>query len=335
MKLNFNYEKREIKFISGDIYKGRNYRCNYIRYPSLYNNPAKGCENVHLYNYRPKGEIRASCMVLHGLGSRNIKFLLWLGPHLASVGVNTTLVILPGNYTRVENDSVSGKSYLYPDIEIMYQFWENAVVDVRSTIDLLKQLDLWKENNLLLGYCLGGMISSIVSALEEEIAHTIFMTTGGHIPSIMYESPAIAFVPRMVKKGYKAKYQMHNKDYLYKIYEEQLPIIQNMNLEKIINSKDLHPLIKIDPIVYANFLDKEKLTFIDAYFDGTLPKISRKLLYDQMDGAKKRVLPITHVSWLPFSYLLAKYILHKVNIKDKESRKALLKSEEMSNPMEK
>ncbi len=46
-------------------------------------------------------------MVLHGLGSRNIKFLLWLGPHLANAGVNTSILILPGNYTRVENRSVS------------------------------------------------------------------------------------------------------------------------------------------------------------------------------------------------------------------------------------
>ncbi len=51
-----------------------------MRYNSLYRNPAPGTETVELYNYQPKGEIKASSLILHGLGSRNIKFLLWLGP---------------------------------------------------------------------------------------------------------------------------------------------------------------------------------------------------------------------------------------------------------------
>ncbi len=335
MNINFNYEKKKIDYISGDIYKGKNYRCNYIRYKSLYRDPAAGCETVELYNYRPKGEVRASTIVLHGLGSRNIKFLLWLGPHLASVGVNTTVLIMPGNYTRVDDGSVSGKSFLYPDMERMYRFWENAVVDVLSTIDLLEQLDLWKENNLLLGYCLGGMVSTIVSSLRSDIRHTIFMTTGGHVPSIMYESPAVAFVPKMVENGYKTEYKLHDKDYLFKTYKEEFPRVQKMSLEELLAAEDIHPLFKVDPISYAHLLDKKKLTFIDAYFDGTLSLTSRKLLYKEMEGAKRRVVPITHVSWLPFSYFLGKYILHKVNINDKESRKQFLKRETMEPPLNK
>ncbi len=334
MKINFEYDKTDIEYISGDIFKGKHYRCKYIRYKSLYHNPAKGCENVHLYNYQPKGKVRASAIVLHGLGSRNIKFLLWLGPHLASVGVNTSILILPGNYTRVEDNSVSGKSYLYPELEKMYQFWEHAVVDVRSTIQLLKQLNLWKSNNLLTGYCLGGMIASIVATLEE-INHTIFMTSGGHIPSIMYHSPAVSFIPKLIKNGYTSKYGLHDKNYLYERYEKDLPKINNMSLEELLKDDKIHPLLKIDPISYTHLLDINKVTFIDAYFDRTLPEISRNLFYEGIKGAKRRVLPITHVSWLPFSYLLAKYMLHKVNIKDRESQKQLLENEEYDNPLDK
>ncbi len=64
------------------------------------------------------------------------------GPHLANVGVSTTILILPGNYTRVEDNSMSGRSYLYPDINVMYRFWEHGVVDTLSTIDLLEQYKL-------------------------------------------------------------------------------------------------------------------------------------------------------------------------------------------------
>lgn len=327
MKINFDYDIKDIEFISGDIYKGKNYRCNYIRFKSPYKNSAPGSENIQIYNYRPKGEIRASSMVLHGLGSRNIKFLLWLGPSLASVGVNTTIIILPGNYTRVEDDSVSGKSYFYPEINTMYRFWEHAVVDILATLDFLKQEKLWMENNVFIGYCLGGMIGTIVNAITDDFSHSIYMTIGGHIPNIMYESPAVSFIPRMVDKGYKADFNLHDKEFLYKIYKEQYPLVKKMSLDQIMTDTSIHPLFRIDPLSYAHLLDVNKSTFIDAYFDGTLSKKSRKMLHKEIKGAKLRILPSTHVSWLPFSFLLGRYILHKVNIYDKESEKGLLKSD--------
>jgi len=47
--------------------------------------------------------VRASALNTSRIGvAENIKFLLWLGPHLANAGVNTNILILPGNYTRVE-----------------------------------------------------------------------------------------------------------------------------------------------------------------------------------------------------------------------------------------
>lgn len=334
MRINFNYEKQKIEYTSGYMFKGSNYRCSYIKFKSLYQNPALGTEMVELYNFQPKGKVRASSMILHGLGSRNIKFLLWLGPHLASAGVNTSILILPGNYTRVENNSVSGRSYLYPDIELMYQFWEHAVVDVLSTIDLLEDNDLWKENNLLMGYCLGGMISTIVSAIDNRIAHTLLMTTGGNIPKIMHKSPATSFVRKLFEKGIKS-WGLENKESIYKEYEEQFPLVDKMEIEELINSDTIHPLFKIDPISYAHFIDKKKLTFVDAFFDSTLPIESRGDLYSLMKGAKRRVLPISHVNWLPFSYIIAKYMLHKVKINDKLARKSLLKKEKIESPLQK
>lgn len=333
MKINFDYTKNKIEPVSGHIFKGRGYRCSYIRYDSLYRNPALGTEKVELYNFQPKGKIRASALVLHGLGSRNIKFLLWLGPHLATVGVNTSFVILPGNYTRVEDNSMSGRSFIYPEINTMYQFWEHGIIDTLSTIDLLEQLDLWKKNNILMGYCLGGMISTIVSAIDPRLAHTLLIATGGHMPKILHESPATAFVRKMFEKGFQYEDNLGDKELLYNIYEEQFPRVQEMSLKDILISKDIHPLFKVDPIAYAHLLDMKKVTFIDAFFDTTLPIESRKILYQEMKGAKRKILPISHVNWLPFSYLLAKYMLHKVNINDKESKKSLLKTEKIENPL--
>lgn len=335
MIIDFSYNKSAIDYVSGYIFKGKNYRCSYVRYNSLYRNPSPGTEKVELYFYQPKGEVRASTLILHGLGSRNIKFLLWLGPHLANAGVSTSILILPGNYTRVEDNSMSGRSFLYPDMNIMYQFWEHGVVDVLTTIDLLEQEGFWKENNIILGYCLGGMLSTIVGAIDKRINHLLFMTTGGHMPRILHQSPATVFARRMFDKGFKTNFNLKDMNTLYEIYDKQFPNVKKMDFDQIVSDENIHPLFKIDPISYAHLLDLNKVTFIDAYFDSTLPVKSRKALYDEMYGANRKILPISHVNWLPFGYFVAKYILHKLNINAKEAKKALLTRETIENPLEK
>ena len=335
MIINFSYNKKNIDYVSGYIFKGKNYRCRYVRYKTLYRNPFLGTENVEFYFYEPKKESKASTLILHGLGSRNIKFLLWLGPHLANAGVSTSILILPGNYTRVEDNSMSGRSYFYPDIDVMYRFWEHGVVDTLSTIDLLEQSGFWKINNIVVGYCLGGMISTIIGSIDNRINHLLFMTTGGHMPRILHQSPATVFARRMFDRGFEAKFNLKDTEILYDIYNREFPKVKQMSFDDIISSGEIHPLFKIDPIAYAHLLDMKKVTFIDAYFDSTLPIKSRKALYDEMYGANRKVLPISHVNWLPFGYFLAKYILHKLNINSKEAKKALLSRETIENPLEK
>jgi dienelactone hydrolase len=329
--IDFTYKKNSIQFVEGYIFKGAFYRCNYTRFKSLYKNPAPGTENVELYNFEPKAEIKASAVILHGLGSSNIPFLLWMGTHLASAGVHSTIVVLPGNYTRVDNNSVSGRSYLWPDIKVMYQFWEHAVVDVLSSIDLLEQKGVWKPNNCLLGYCLGGMISTIVASLDKRINETILMTTGGHLPKILHQSPVTRFARRMFDEGLHAEYYLHDRESLYKTYQKQYEAVKKMSLFEMCRSKEIHPLLRIDPISYAHTLQKSRITLINALVDEALPLTSITTFFKEMRGAKRYVLPMTHVSWLPFERFLAQYILLKMNINDRKLLKQALKKQKIEN----
>jgi hypothetical protein len=325
MKIDFNYNKKIIKPIEGFIFKGSLYRCNYTRFESLYRRPAPGTNMVELYNFEPKKTIRASVILLQGLGSKNVKFLLWMGTHLASAGIHCAIPVLPGNYTRVEHNSVSGRSYLWPKLEVMFRFWEHAIVDICSTIDLLEQRGVWQKNNCAMGYCLGGMLLSILSSIDKRVSQSIFMTTGGHIPKILHESPATAFVRNHLKSLPQDIHQIHNKKELYSLYDKQFSKIKNMTLHDLLTDETTHPLFKIDPLSYAHFLDKSKVTFIDALLDETLPFKSRTSLFKEMKGATRYVIPSTHVSWLPFERFLAQYILFKVDIKDKWSIKQITK----------
>jgi hypothetical protein len=273
-------------------------------------------------------------MILHGLGSSNIKFLLWMGKQVASAGINCSVLILPGIYTRVENGSASGVSYLHPHIPRMFKFWEHAVVDTLSIIDFLDQKKLWKKNNCLLGYCLGGMLSAIVSVLDTRVYQTIFMTVGGHLPKILFQSRSTRFVRKIIRDGFKSEYYLHDRKRLYRIYQEQLPSVKKMSLHEIVNNEEIHPLLRIDPLSYAHLLNKSKTTFIDALFDHSLPLQSRRLLYKEMVGTERYIIPVGHVTWLPFEYLLARYITHKVHIYNRNVAKRLIIREMTEDPLD-
>ncbi|KLO23290.1 hypothetical protein X275_02905 [Marinitoga sp. 1197] len=316
MKIDFSYEKKKIDYISGFIFKGKHYRCNYIRFNTLYKNPAKGTEIVEIYNFMPKDKTYASALILHGLGSANVKYMLWMARRLASVGINTSILILPGNYTRVDKNSVSGRNYLWPNIKTMYKFWEHGVVDALSTIDFLKQEGLWKKENILIGYCLGGMVGTIVEALNPQLKHLLLMTTGGNLPEILYNSPATKFVKRLIEKGFREDCDLHNPEKIFEIYKKQFGFVRKMSLKELIESDNIHPLFKVDPLSYAHLIDSKKVTFVEAIFDKTLSKKSRRMLAGEFKEARYYIIPTGHVTWLPFEFLLAKNIMNLLNIDD-------------------
>lgn len=330
----YDYEKKKIDFSAGYIFKGKDYRCSFVSFDSQYPKAPKGTEKVTLYNYMPKGTPKGSCLILHGLGSSNVKFILWLGPHLAAAGINATVLILPGNFTRVEDGSVSGSSFLYPQVNHITPFWEQSLIDVQTTIDFLEQNNLWSPNNCLMGYCLGGMLGTAAAALDPRINQKIFMTASGHYPMIIHESKAASFARRLIDKGVTCEYGLHDKDYIYNLYANEMPKIKEMTLDELLTSESINPIFKIEPMAFCHLIDPETVSVIDALFDGTLPIDSRKMFYKALSGCKKHIVPISHVSWLPFEFLLARYILHKLNIHDANATKSLMTHEKYEDPLD-
>ena len=333
MTIDFTYNRKKIEGTSGFIFKGKHYRCSYVRYNTLYRNPAPGTETVEMYHFIPKSDIRASVLILPGLGSANVRFLIWMGTHLASSGINAAVLILPGNYTRVADGTVSGSSFLQPPLEDMYRFWEHAVVDSFSALDLLQQQGMWKTNNCLVGYCLGGMVSSILSAFDARIGQSILMTTGGHFPRILHESKTTRFLRAQFAAGAFPEYSLNNREKLYRIYDDQLQRVRSATIDEIMRDEEIHPLFRIDPLSYVHLLDGKSTVFIDALFDRVLPGKSRWMLYREKRESTRYLFPLGHVSWLPFEYLLARYILLKVQINDKRAARMLMHKEAIEDPL--
>ncbi len=55
------------------------------------------------------------------------------------------------------------------------------------------------------------------------------MTTGGHMPRIIHQSPATVFARRMMEKGFETKYNLSNMDALYNIYDKDFPPLVKKN----------------------------------------------------------------------------------------------------------
>ena len=318
--VSFKYEKKEIEFTSGYILKSKRFRVSIIKFPSLYLRAEIGTEVVELYHFEPKESVVGSVLLLHGLGTMNIPFLLWMGMHLANAGVRTVVPVLPGNFTRTSHGSVSGKDYFSADIDKATRYWEHAVVDCLTTIDFMKKQTWWSENNCLVGYCLGGMIAVMLNALVSDLKQTILVTAGGDLSTLVWHSPTLAYVRKEMKRFDTTASGIGDEENLKRVFKSDIEKLKTFkNVDEMLNS-DIHPLLKIDPVAYARFSDSSKLTLIEGVFDRALPPSTRKILWEHLGKPKRYFVPVGHVTWLPFQFFLGSFVLKKMNIREFKRR---------------
>jgi hypothetical protein len=334
--VSFEYSGKIEDFTQGYIMKSKRFRGIYTRFHTLYPNPEKGTEIVEYYLFDPKEEPVGILFILHGLGTSNILFLLWMATHLANANVRVVLPILPGNFTRVAHGSVSGKDFFDADVEKATKFWEQSVVDVLSILDHIKSQGMWIENSHLFGFCLGGMVSVMINAIKNDFKKTILMTVGGEMATLMWHSPTLAYFRRSIEKqksGEKTKggvkHFIDDQQKLKQIFEEQLRTLRQFQSVEEMQSSNIHPYLKLDPIAYAQFVDKKKIIFVEALFDKALPLRSRKLLWEALGRPKRYIIPSGHVTWLPFGFFVGRFILQNMGIKEFKKQMELLKKIEL------
>jgi len=316
LKIDFSYTKQNMEFTKAFINKGKNYRESLIKFNSLYKFHKKGTETNEVYLFEPKGKVLAVALILHGLGTRNIPYILRMGRYFSKLGIRAVVPILPDIYTRTSNGSMSGKNYFSYDVYTLLNTWEHAVVDVLSTIDFLKANELWHKQNLVVGYCLGGMISVIVNALNSDINHNFIIASGGNMAELIWKSPTLEFTRRGLQKKKDQIAYLNDRERLIKTFQDDLKKIGDFkNIQEFLNS-NMHPLVKVDPAAYAKFLDSEKVTFLEAAFDKTLPKDTRKVLWENLGRPRKMTVPIDHITWLPFQRLISNIIINEMKFED-------------------
>lgn len=323
--VNFEYKRGEVDYTEGYVLKTKFFRCSHVKFPTRYRYPEKGTETVEIYHFEPREEPVGSVVILHGLGTKNIAFLLWLASHMANAGVRSTVPILPGNFTRTAHGSTSGKDFFSSDVERTLRFWEHAVVDTMSSVDFLKQRGYWHDNNCLVGYCLGGMLSVIVGALNKELfKQMIIIAAGGDMAELMWHSPTLAFVRKEFQRGGGREHSLDDERLLKQIFLNDIQQLGSFeSVYEMLNSS-IHPLLKVDPVAYARFVDRSRITMLEALFDRSLPPRSRRILWETLGRPKRYFIPAGHVTWLPFQFFIGNFILKKMNIKELKRRIKLM-----------
>lgn len=327
--VSFEYRRRPIDFTLGYIFKAKKFRASLLRFHTLYEKPVKGAELVETFLFEPKETAVGNLFVLHGLGSTNVPFLLWMATHLANAGVRVFMPILPGNFTRVAHGSTSGKDFFDTNVERAARFWEQSVVDVLSVVDWAKQQNLWLSKTHLFGFCLGGMVAVLLNAVSDDFEKTTLMTVGGEMATLLWNSPTLAFFRRDRKLLNGAPYGVGQKEAFLKTFEEDIKKLSQFETVEQMQRSDIHPYLKLDPLAYARFAKKERIIFIEALFDRALPKRSRKLLWEALGKPKRYVIPSGHVTWLPFQYAVCKFILRNMGVRELRRQLELLRRVEL------
>ncbi|MCD6551291.1 alpha/beta hydrolase [Thermotoga sp.] len=315
----FDDVKMPSEYSVGYVHRGKKIRVSILKFDSTYSRATKGTDPVEVYIFSPKRRKQGSVMILQGLGSQNVLYLIWMAHYLSKRGIEAILPVLPGNFTRVASSSVSGKDYFSSDLDKMTRFWEHAVVDLLSLMEFLKARKMWHGRNCLFGYCLGGMIAVLLNALSSDFKKTVIMMAGGDFATLFWKSPTLSFVRRELKSGKETKHRMASEEEFHSIYQRDVKKLDEFSSVQEMLSSDIHPLLKIDPLAYAKFVDTSRIVMMEAMFDRALPKSTRDILWEHLGKPKRIKIPSSHVSWLPFQILIARYVMKLVKKQSMEN----------------
>ncbi|MCL6472381.1 MAG: alpha/beta hydrolase family protein [Firmicutes bacterium] len=170
-----------------------------IQTAQLKNNTVYG-RYFKLSNVNPK----STFILLHGMHSKNYRYLEKHALNLARNGHNCITITLPYHIERATKSSASGKQFLSTNLRIVFEALQQAVKDVLSLVNWLSANGDKKIG--LLGISLGGLIASYVSSATRKINYLVLLTPATNPMQIMgYMSSGKTANDRIAKTGLTEK----------------------------------------------------------------------------------------------------------------------------------
>lgn len=181
------------------------YSVSRLRFPSPVTTVDPANNTVHAEFFRPvgAGPRRPAVVVLHILGA-DFPLSRYMAARLADRGVAALFVKLPYyGERRPASGGLDAKKFLSADIDRTVTAMRQGICDVRRAAAWLATRPEVDPGRLgVAGISLGGIVSSIVVAVDPSIREGAFLLAGGDLSTILWQMPeGEAFRARWVESG--------------------------------------------------------------------------------------------------------------------------------------
>jgi len=293
----YDYERKDFKVKETLISENENFKKYRFEFESFIQTQYPEANKAVGYFFEPNKKINNKILLfLHGMGDKNLSPLTWFPQKFAEAGISSYLLILPYHFERTPPGMKSGKKYLLDDMDDTIKDFKQAVVDLRTSMDVLER----KYNAVdfsIMGFSFGGMIGIIAMAIDERIKNGVFVVTGGNYLYITWRS--------LATKTLRKKYEIESN---YSVYgcSEQICREVHKNYSEYINklktTKDLDnvPYVKgcylFDPLTFAHFVKGRKVILYNAILDEIIPKNAANALWEEMGKPERHWLFADHLT---------------------------------------
>lgn len=292
----YDYQKKEFNVKKSLIKETKKLKKIKIQYRSFIETSYEKTNHVIAYLYLPK-KISSlnTIIVLHGMGSHNHFPANWYAKRLAQLGIPSYAMILPNHFERTPKNHKSGIKFLTDKMEEAVKDFQQAVVDVRTSIDWLESQSFCK-NISLMGISFGGMIGVISMGIDKRIKKGIFLMSGGNYFHIIWNGVGT----KIFRKVYLDEEEMAKYGCTYNNCKNLHESLFNYK-KKLKSPKDLDniPVPKkcflFDPLTFAQFIKKRKVLMYNAFLDEMICKNAQEQLWEELGKPERHYVFAGHL----------------------------------------
>lgn len=274
---------------------------NLVSFDAVYEPVVEESKRVYVYEFLAN-EPKLDLIFVHGIGNRNISYLLWFAENFKNHGINTYFLILPYHWFRAPSSWRGGEPFFSTSPRYCSARFHEAVKDVQRTLDYVEQSSSLPKT--IMGFSFGGMITTMALAIDVRFEKGILSFTGGDWRWINWYAPHTA----QLRKDYMEQSNEYGcRDERTCVKNRSSAFEKLDQIQRIEDIFHLQPAcFHYDPISYAKFVKKPVL-FFKGLFDRIINTQSSKALIERLENVEKVLLPCGHRS----SYFFRNYILKR------------------------
>jgi dienelactone hydrolase len=240
-----------------------------LRFPSPVVTPIEVNNTVHAEYFRPTGEGRhPGVVVLHILGA-DFALSRYLAARLADAGVAALFVKLPYYGERRPPGPAAETKFLSADIGRSTGAMRQGILDVRRAVAWLAtrpEIDPLRLG--VTGISLGGIVSSVVAAVDPTVERAALLLAGGGLADILWN------MPEREARLYRAAWLASGRTFA-----------------------DLEALVRpYDPLTHAAGLKGKRVLMIAGNVDEVVPPRAARRLWEAAGEPPVRWLDCGHYS---------------------------------------